>query len=57
MLPSNSPQYVVDLIASVTGVSKKDSSINYLDCPLYIGGQRIIYYSKLVDKVIKKISG
>ncbi|KAG5606071.1 hypothetical protein H5410_027563 [Solanum commersonii] len=32
-------------------------SINYLGCPLYIGGQRIIYYSELVDKVVKKISG
>ncbi|XP_015158216.1 uncharacterized protein [Solanum tuberosum] len=42
---------------SYKGFSQKDSPITYLGCPLYIGRQRIIYYSQLVDKVAKRISG
>ncbi|XP_049386507.1 uncharacterized protein LOC125850697 [Solanum stenotomum] len=33
------------------------SPITYLGCPLYIGGQRIIYYSDLVAKITRKIFG
>ncbi|KAK6786405.1 hypothetical protein RDI58_014930 [Solanum bulbocastanum] len=40
----------MDTIQEVTGFSKKDS-------PLYIGRQRIIYYSQLVEKIFKKICG
>ena len=38
-------------------MSINHSPIIYLGCPLYIGGQRIIYYSDLVEKVIKRIAG
>ncbi|XP_055800429.1 uncharacterized protein LOC129869869 [Solanum dulcamara] len=31
--------------------------ITYLGCPLYIGRQRIIYYTGMVSKVIRKIRG
>ena len=48
---------IIDNIKRITGFSMKNSPINYLGCPLYIGGQRIIYFSEVVDKVIKKISG
>lgn len=57
MITSNTPPDTMEMLHSVTGFSKKDSSISYLGCPLYIGRQRIIYYSELVDKVIKKING
>ncbi|KAK4707107.1 hypothetical protein R3W88_033321 [Solanum pinnatisectum] len=57
MIPSNTSQNIIDSIQEVTGFSKKDSPITYLGCPLYIGRQRIIYYSHLVEKVSKKICG
>ncbi|KAK6782011.1 hypothetical protein RDI58_019807 [Solanum bulbocastanum] len=57
MIPSNTSQSIIYRIQEVTGFSKKDSPITYLGCPLYIGRQRIIYYSQLVDKVSKKICG
>ncbi|XP_049343831.1 uncharacterized protein LOC125808126 [Solanum verrucosum] len=40
----------------IIGFTQRESPINYLVCPLYIGRQRIIYYSDLVAKVVKKIS-
>ncbi|WMV30174.1 hypothetical protein MTR67_023559 [Solanum verrucosum] len=56
-VPSNTNPNIIVMIKETTGCSRKKCPINYLGCPLYIGGQRIIYYSDLVDKVIKKISG
>ncbi|WMV45633.1 hypothetical protein MTR67_039018 [Solanum verrucosum] len=57
MVPSNTPQDITNNIQQVTGFTQKDSPITYLGCPLYIGRQRIIYYSQLVEKVSKKICG
>ncbi|KAK4706536.1 hypothetical protein R3W88_033903 [Solanum pinnatisectum] len=57
MVPSNTSQNIIDRIQEVTGFSRKDSPFTYLGCPLYIGRQRIIYYSQLVEKVSKKICG
>ncbi|WMV08066.1 hypothetical protein MTR67_001451 [Solanum verrucosum] len=56
MIPSNTPPDIISLTQEVTGFSQKSSPISYLGCPMYIGGQRIIYYSELVAKVVKKIS-
>ncbi|KAK6777629.1 hypothetical protein RDI58_024347 [Solanum bulbocastanum] len=57
MIPSNTSQNIIDRIQEVTGFSKKDRPITYLGWPLYIGRQRIIYYSQLVKKISKKICG
>ncbi|WMV30092.1 hypothetical protein MTR67_023477, partial [Solanum verrucosum] len=57
MLPVDSPQGIAEMIKEEAGFRQKDNPINYLGCPLYIGGQRIIYYSHLVDKIAKRISG
>ncbi|KAK6782013.1 hypothetical protein RDI58_019809 [Solanum bulbocastanum] len=57
MIPDNTSQNIRDIIQEVTGFSKKDSPISYLGCPLYIGRQRIIYYSQLVEKISKNICG
>jgi len=57
MIPANTPPDIISIIQEITGFSQKTSPISYLGCPLYIGGQRIIYYSELVAKVVKKISG
>lgn len=57
MVPANTSQDIINNIQEVTGFSQKDSPITYLGCPLYIGRQRIIYYSQLVEKVSKKICG
>lgn len=56
MLPAKTPNDIVEMIKEVTEFSQKDSPITYLGCPLYIGRQRIIYFSDLVEKVVKKIS-
>ncbi|KAK4707019.1 hypothetical protein R3W88_033433 [Solanum pinnatisectum] len=57
MVPTNTQQDIIDKIQEATGFSQKDSPITYLGCPLYIGRQRILYYSQLVEKVSKKVSG
>lgn len=57
MVPLKTPQDTVEMIKEVTGSHKRGVLFTYLGCPLYIGRQRIIYYSKLVAKLIKKISG
>ncbi|XP_049386038.1 uncharacterized protein LOC125850211 [Solanum stenotomum] len=57
MLPVDSPQGIAEMLNEEAGFTQKDSPINYLGCPLYIGGQRDIYYSHLVDKIAKRISG
>ena len=57
MVTSKTSNTIIEDIKMVTGFGKKSSPINYLGCPLYIGGQRIIYFSDVVDKVIRKISG
>ena len=57
MVTDNTNQQIIDTIIQETGSRKKHCPIMYLGSPLYIGGQRIIYYSDLVEKVIKKIAG
>lgn len=57
MLTTNTSEQVIDLVGEVTSFCKRSSPISYLGFPLYTGGQRIIHYSDLVDKVVKKISG
>ena len=55
MIPENTPSYIIELIREITGFTQKSNPITYLGCPLYIGGQRITYYSDLVVKMSKKI--
>nr|XP_004237272.1 uncharacterized protein LOC101266714 [Solanum lycopersicum] len=57
MVTSKTSQYIIGDIKLVTSFCMKNSPIHYLGCPLYIGGQRIIYFSEVVEKVIKRISG
>ncbi|KAH0709403.1 hypothetical protein KY284_010830 [Solanum tuberosum] len=57
MIPTNATMETIERINEITGFSQQDNPITYLGCPLYIGGQRIIYYSDLVAKVVKRISG
>ncbi|WMV50074.1 hypothetical protein MTR67_043459 [Solanum verrucosum] len=57
MLPVDCHQDIAEMIKEESGFTQKDNPISYLGCPLYIGGQRIIYYSQLVDNVAKRISG
>ncbi|XP_055802719.1 uncharacterized protein LOC129871761 [Solanum dulcamara] len=57
MVPSNAFNSTVRRIKKVTGFKQKNSPITYLGCPLYIGRQRIIYYSELIAKVVARIAG
>ncbi|XP_055802634.1 uncharacterized protein LOC129871697 [Solanum dulcamara] len=57
MVPSNAFNSTIRRIKKVTGFKQKDSPITYLGCPLYIGRQRIIYYSELIAKVVARIAG
>ncbi|XP_055802825.1 uncharacterized protein LOC129872015 [Solanum dulcamara] len=56
MVPSNAFHYIVKRIKSITGFNQKNSPITYLGCPIYIGRQRVIYYSELIAKVVNKIT-
>lgn len=57
MVTTNTVVDIIDLIKEETGFIKKESPIVFLGCPFYIGGQRIIYYSDVVYKVIKCVIG
>ncbi|XP_055814172.1 uncharacterized protein LOC129883562 [Solanum dulcamara] len=57
MVPSNAFNSTVRRIKKVTGFRQKDSPITYLGCPLYIGRQKLIYYSDLIAKVVNRITG
>ncbi|KAG5568308.1 hypothetical protein H5410_064677, partial [Solanum commersonii] len=57
MIPTYAIMETIERIKEITGFFQQDSPITYLGYPLYIGGQRIIYYSDLVAKVVKRISG
>nr|XP_010313000.1 uncharacterized protein LOC104644619 [Solanum lycopersicum] len=50
MVSSNTGHDIIEEIKMAIGFNRKNSPINYLGCPLYIGGQRIIYYSEVVEK-------
>ncbi|KAG5609439.1 hypothetical protein H5410_020720 [Solanum commersonii] len=52
---SSTDRHSLKLIMDI--FSQKSSPITYLGCPLYIGRQRIIYYSHLVEKISKKFCG
>lgn len=54
MITDKTSQDSIEMIKEITGFSQHKSPMNYLGCPLYIGRQRIIYYSGLVDKVLKR---
>ncbi|WMV50089.1 hypothetical protein MTR67_043474 [Solanum verrucosum] len=57
MVPNNTSQDIIHTNQAATTFSQKSSHISYLGCPLYIGRQRIIYYSHFVEKVSKKMCG
>ncbi|XP_055824484.1 uncharacterized protein LOC129893019 [Solanum dulcamara] len=57
MIPSNAFNSTVRRIKQVTGFRQKNSPITYLGCPLYIGRQKLIYYSDLIAKVVARITG
>ncbi|XP_055824261.1 uncharacterized protein LOC129892709 [Solanum dulcamara] len=57
MLPLNTNPDVIDRISRITGFKWTHGPITYLGCPLYIGRQRIIYYTSMVSKVLSKIKG
>ncbi|XP_055822053.1 uncharacterized protein LOC129890541 [Solanum dulcamara] len=57
MLPLNTNPDIIDRIGRITGFKCTHGPITYLGCPLYIGRQRIIYYTGMVSKVISKIRG
>lgn len=57
MIPGETPQDTIDRIRDTTGFNEKESPITYLGCPLYIGKQRVIYFSDIVDKIVRRISG
>ena len=55
MVTSNTSHDIIEEIKRATGFGRKNGPINYLGCSLYIGGQMIIYFSEVVEKVIKRI--
>ncbi|XP_055824413.1 uncharacterized protein LOC129892924 [Solanum dulcamara] len=57
MIPLNTPSDIVDRVSKITGYNCTNGPITYLGCPLYIGGQRIIYFTSIVSKVISRIRG
>lgn len=57
MVTANTSDDIIEDIKRTTGFCRKNNPINYLGCPLYIGGQRVIYYSEILEKMNKWIVG
>ncbi|XP_055830840.1 uncharacterized protein LOC129899857 [Solanum dulcamara] len=57
MIPLNTDPAIIEKVTSITGFKSTHGPITYLGCPLYIGGQRIIYFTSMVSKVISRIRG
>ncbi|XP_055814560.1 uncharacterized protein LOC129884256 [Solanum dulcamara] len=57
MIPLNTDPATNERVTSITGFKSTHGPITYLGCPLYIGCQRIIYFTSMVSKVISKIRG
>ncbi|XP_055814323.1 uncharacterized protein LOC129883750 [Solanum dulcamara] len=57
MIPSNAFKSTVLRIKRIRGFNQKNSPITYLGCPIYIGRQRVIYYSDLISKIVNRITG
>ena len=56
MVTAKTKQDIIETIKIETSFGMKNIPITYLGCTLYIGGQRNIYYSEVVEKIIQKIS-
>ncbi|XP_075091633.1 uncharacterized protein LOC142171827 [Nicotiana tabacum] len=57
MVPACVFHYNVSRIQQITGFTRKESSITYLGCPLYIGRKRIMYFNGLISKMMGRIRG
>ncbi|XP_055818647.1 uncharacterized protein LOC129887548 [Solanum dulcamara] len=57
MLPLNTNPEIMSRITSITEFKHTHGPITYLGCPLYIGRQRIIYFTSMVSKVTSRIRG
>lgn len=57
MVPTCAFNSIIRRIKRVTGFMQKNSPLPYLGWPIYIGRQRVIYYSDLVSKVLSRITG
>ncbi|XP_055821479.1 uncharacterized protein LOC129890016 [Solanum dulcamara] len=57
LIPTNTPDDIIDRVVSITGYKCTHGPMTYLGCPLYIGRQRVIYFTSIVAKVIAKIQG
>lgn len=57
MIPENTPSDIVDRVKNITDFRSTNGPVTYLGCPLYIGRQRIIYFTSMVDKIISWIKG
>ncbi|XP_055814491.1 uncharacterized protein LOC129884174 [Solanum dulcamara] len=57
MMPLNTPADIVERVSMITGYKCTNGPITYLGYPLYIGRQRIIYFTNMVAKVLNRIRG
>ncbi|XP_055823323.1 uncharacterized protein LOC129891877 [Solanum dulcamara] len=57
LIPTNTPVDIMDRVVTITGYKCTHGLMTYLGCPLYIGRQRVIYFTGIVSKVIAKIQG
>ncbi|XP_060217819.1 uncharacterized protein LOC132645067 isoform X3 [Lycium barbarum] len=48
---------IIQRIKEVTGYKHSNFPITYLGCPLYVGVQRIAYYSEMISKLVKRTTG
>ncbi|XP_059289514.1 uncharacterized protein LOC132043044 [Lycium ferocissimum] len=57
MVHPETSQFTIARINKVTGFNQEGTPITYLGCPLYVGRQRILYFSNMVAKVVSRIRG
>lgn len=57
IIPVNAFRSTTERVKRTTGFVQKNAPFTYLCCPIYIGRQRIIYFSDIVSKVVSRILG
>ncbi|XP_059283770.1 uncharacterized protein LOC132037295 isoform X2 [Lycium ferocissimum] len=48
---------IIQRIKEVTGYKHSEFPITYLGCPLYVGRQKIAFFSDMISKLVKKATG
>lgn len=57
IVPDCAFENTVRRIKRLTSFTQQESPMTYLGCPIYLGRQNIVFYSKLISNIVARIKG